>query len=71
MLALSIFEFYEVVCFIVVYDWVITRVVMHNSKPCMKVNLNDNHFTLISLLNKREFDNMRFELMSFQTEKNV
>lgn len=71
MLALSIFEFSEVVCFIVVYDCVITRAVVHNSKPFMKVNLNENHFTLISLLNKREVDNMRFELMYFQEEKNV
>lgn len=69
MLAFSIFEFSEVVCFIVVYDWVITRAVMYYSKPCMKANLNGNHFTLISLLNKRQVDNMRFELMSSQKDK--
>lgn len=63
MLALSIFEFFEVFCFIVVYDWVITRAVMHNSKPCMKANINENHFTLISLLNKRDVDNTRYEMM--------
>lgn len=37
----------------------------------MKANLNGNHFTLISLLNKRQIDNMRFELISFQKEKNL